>query len=318
MIFALLLACTGPTTLTAADNAPVGAAADDTAAESAGEEDTAAAEGEDTEDTGAEGEDTGSGGGEASRCEETAWSLTCDHQTTTVYTGYTGLLPREVHWQVPLGTPPEDGWPTVLLFQGSLFTAELFWTALDVDTFGYWNQGMLTKRLLDAGFAVITPEAHLEGATAWETNIPPMSYLWEISEDHQFMLDIFSGIEGGTFGALDAGRLYAAGISSGGYMSSRMGDAYRERFSALAIHSASWATCAGVLCDVPDDLDSGHLPTLFLHGSDDLIVPVSTMTPYHDALVGLGVDTEAIVIEGVGHAWTDEAPAAIVAWFSEH
>jgi pimeloyl-ACP methyl ester carboxylesterase len=253
-----------------------------------------------------------------SRCEVTEHTLTCDHQTTTVFTGFSGLLPREVHWQVPLGEPPPEGWPAVLLFQGSLFTAELFWVALEIETFGYYNQGMVTKTLLDSGFAVLAPEAHAGGFTAWDTNIPPMSLLWELSEDHQFMLDIFEGIEEGTFGELDAGRLYASGISSGGYMTSRMDLAYRERFRALAVHSASFATCSGPLCVLPGDLSAEHLPTLFLHGDDDAIVPIWTMELYRDALLELGVEVDTVIEPGTGHAWIDDSPTAIVEWFEAH
>jgi dienelactone hydrolase len=273
--------------------------------------------------SGTEGADASSGsddsGGEtASRCEVTALTLTCTHQSTTIYTGFTGLVPREVQWQVPLGEPPAGGWPAAIVFQGSIFTAELFWVVLDVETLGFWNQGMLTKTLLDSGFAVITPEAHLGGFTAWETNVPPMSVAWETAEDDQLMLDLFEEIEIGGFGPIDPQRLYATGISSGGYMTSRMDEAYRERFNALAIHSASWATCAGPVCEVPDDLDAGHLPTMFLHGTADPIVPMSTMLPYRDALDALGVETATVLGEGVEHAWLDEAPAAIVGWFQEH
>lgn len=253
-----------------------------------------------------------------SRCTVGAQALVCTHETTTLLTGFTGLLPREVHWQVPLGEAPASGWPAAILFQGSFFTAETFWTVLDLDLFGYDNQGLLTKRLLDSGFAVLTPEAHAGGSTAWDTNIPPMSVLWELSEDHQFMLDIFDAISGGTFGDIDEARLYAAGISSGGYMTSRMDLAYRPHFRALAVHSASYATCAGPLCVIPDDLSEDHLPTLFLHGGADPIVPVETMERYRDALVERGVETNAIIDPEAAHAWIDAAPAEIVAWFEVH
>jgi dienelactone hydrolase len=252
-----------------------------------------------------------------SRCEVTELTLTCDHHTATLFTGFSGLLPREVHWQVPMGEPPPDGWPAVILFQGSLFTAELFWVVLDTDVFGYWNQGLLTKNLLDSGYAVLTPEAHAGGSTFWDTNVPPMSLFWETSEDHQFMLDIFDAIDDGTFGDLDPG-LYAAGISSGGYMTSRMDLEYRSRFRALAIESASYATCSGPICFIPDDLSPAHRPTLFLHGSEDNIVPLWTMDAYNDALVDIGVETERIVQQGAGHAWIDAAPTAIVDWFDRH
>ncbi len=267
--------------------------------------------------TGLADESSGDGPMMASRCEQYDGVLLCEHHTTTLFTGLTGLLPRQVHWQVPLGRPPEAGWPAALLFQGSLFTAETFWTVLDLDTLGYRNQGRLTQGLLDSGFAVITPEAHAGGFTAWDTNIPPMSQFWETAEDHWFMLDIFDELDAGGFGPIDATRLFAAGISSGGYMTSRMDQAYRTRFVALAIQSASWATCAGPICNVPA-LDAGHLPTMFLHGSDDAIVPLATMELYRDALDGVGVETETIVAPRVGHAWIDEAPDAIVSWFAAH
>jgi len=145
-----------------------------------------------------------------------------------------------------------------------------------------------------------------------------MAWFWQTSEDHQFMLDIFAEIDRGGFGPLDNGRLYATGISSGGYMTSRMDVSYRSRFRALAIHSASYATCGGFLCVLPDDLNSGHLPTLFMHGDADPIVPIATMLSYRDELDNLGVDTETIVAPGVGHAWIDASPQALVDWFGSH
>ena len=269
-------------------------------------------------DTSSEGSDPQESSPLSSRCEAGEGSIRCEHETERLLTGLTGLVPREVHWQVPLGEPPPEGWPAVILFQGSMFSAELFWLVLDFDIFGYYNQGMLTKTLLDRGFAVITPEAHAGGATAWDTNIPPMSIYWDLAEDHQFMLDIFDAIGAGTFGDLDTGRLYASGISSGGYMTSRMDLEYREHFAALAIHSASYATCAGPVCIIPGDLSAEHLPTLFLHGSDDNIVPISTAERYVEALVALGIETDVVVQQGAGHAWIDAAPEAITAWFEAH
>ena len=252
-----------------------------------------------------------------SRCEVTALTVTCTHHSETVFTGLTGISPREVHWQVPLGEAPPSGWPVAILFQGSLFTAETFWVVLQSDSLGMRHQGLLTKSLLDAGFAVVTPEAHLGGFTAWETNVPPMSELWEASADHQFMLDIFEAIEQEDFGPLDTRRMYAAGISSGGYMTSRMDLAYRDRFRALAIQSASWATCVGPVCQVPE-MDPAHLPTLFLHGEVDDIVPVETMLAYRNALDVVGVETKTIVDPGVDHAWLPEAPEEITGWFEAH
>ena len=254
---------------------------------------------------------------EPSVCTLTSSKIECPHSTTSVRTGITGLASREVHYQVPNGAPPAEGWPTVFLFQGSLFTAELFWVALDTSAFGFWNQGLVTKTLLDSGYAVVTPEAHLQGGTFWDTNIPPWSLAWTSSPDHAFMLDLFELIDNGDLGDLDGQRLYATGISSGGYMTSRMNSAYPDRFRALAVQSASWQSCSGPLCSVPEQT-ADHLPTLFLHGEDDLIVPVSTMETYHQALSDAGADTRKVVQAGVGHAWIDAAPTEVVAWFNAH
>jgi dienelactone hydrolase len=255
---------------------------------------------------------------DGSRCLVEDQRLHCAHHSKTVWTGLANLTPRVVYWQVPVGEAPASGWPTAILFQGSLYSAESFWDAEAGDEFGGFNQGLLTAALLDAGFAVLTPEARLSGAGAWETNLPPLSDNWTVSGDHRYMLDIFAAIEDGTFGPLDHGSLYATGISSGGYMTSRMDLAYRERFAALAIASGSWATCAGPLCSVPTPIDPEHLPTLFLHGEDDVVVPLSTMLDYHDALLEAGVETVTIIEAGTGHAWIDAAPEEVVRWFESH
>jgi len=252
-----------------------------------------------------------------SRCDVGDFTITCEHTTDTLFTGVTGFTPRQVHHQVPLGDAPAAGWPVAILFQGSLFTAEFFWTVVDAP-FGAFNQGLLTKTLLDRGYAVVTPEVLGDGTTAWQTNVPPASLGWGFSEDHYFMLDLFAAIEDGDFGNLDANRLFAAGISSGGYMTSRMDVEYRERFTALAIHSGSYATCAGAVCTVPSDLDAEHLPTLFLHGSLDLVVPQSTMELYRDVLAGLGVTVDTVLDEGAAHEWIDAAPTAIADWFDSY
>jgi poly(3-hydroxybutyrate) depolymerase len=252
-----------------------------------------------------------------SRCEIDD-RLHCARHITTLNTGLTGLTPRKVHWQVPVGDPPESGWPVAILFQGSFVSADSFWDVPKSEVLGVWNQGLLTKTLLDGGFAVITPEARLAGTGAWETNIPPMSLDWSLSGDNDFMLDIFDGVAEGQFGELDSDRLYAAGISSGGYMTSRMDLEYRSRFRALAIESGSWATCGGPLCGIPTPLSPDHRPTLFLHGRDDAVVPIETMLEYHQALLDAGVETQTVIAEGIGHAWIDAAPAEILRWFSDH
>jgi predicted esterase len=131
------------------------------------------------------------------------------------------------------------------------------------------------------------------------------------------MKNLFAAISGGTFGPLDSGRLYAMGISSGGFMTSRMALSYPGRFRALADHSGSYATCSDV-CVVPTPLPSGHPPTLFLHGDLDAIVPMSAIQPYIDALTAEGYTSSLVTDPNAGHQWIAAAVQAIPAWFAAH
>lgn len=255
----------------------------------------------------------GETGGElGSRCVETPTTITCPKITIEL-----GPWQRDVHYQVPLGAPPPGGWPVALMFQGSFFSAEVTWVATDDLPFGAFHQTRTVKHLLDAGFAVITPETKLDGATFWDTNIPPYSTNWEASEDHLLMLEIFARIEDGTFGPLDTGRMFATGVSSGGYMTSRMAIAYPGKFRALAIAAGSYASCSGPLCVVPPQ-EPAHPPTLFLHGELDVTVPISTAEAYRDALEKVGVETRFVSDPADGHGWIAASPGEVETWFSGH
>lgn len=254
-------------------------------------------------------------GSDRDRCHRHDGTLECAHQTETLLTGYTDLAPRDVHWQIPQGSQPDDGWPVAILFQGAFSSAQFNWDARPGDAYGGYHQVRTIEKLLQAGFAVLTPEALVEGSTYWQTNVPPYATAWQTSADHQLMLDIFAGIEDGTFGPLNPDQMYAAGFSSGGYMTSRMAVAYTERFEALAINSGSFAWCSSSACVVPDELPSNHPPTLFLHGAQDITVPIWTMRDYRDELNQQQIPTRTVVDETAGHRWLEATPNAVVEWF---
>jgi poly(3-hydroxybutyrate) depolymerase len=221
-----------------------------------------------------------------------------------------------VTYQVPLGTPPGTGWPVVFFFQGSFFPGSLAFAADKGSLFGQYNLTLTVKRLLDSGYAVLSPNALDSGDTFWQTNIPPWSVLWDTSSDNAFLLAIFAGIRDGIFGPLDSTHLYAMGISSGGFMTSRMAVSYPGTFRALAIESASYATC-NALCLVPA-LPSDHPPTLFLHGLLDTVIPVPTMEVYRDALLRDGHEAKTIIDPTAGHEWIPEAIAAVPDFIAAH
>lgn len=247
----------------------------------------------------------------ASRCVELDDTLTCAHDTVAFTVRGEA---REVHFALPAGEPPDAGWPVAVLFQPSYISAEHHWTAKRDDAVGLWWQVATTRALLDAGWAMVTPEARGDGSLYWDTNIAPWNAAWESSADHALMLELLAAIDGGAFGPLDGARLSAAGMSSGGYMTSRMAVSYPGRFSALAVHSASYATCIASACAVPA-LPDDHPPTLFLHGERDTVVPAWTMELYLGALVAQGTEADAVVDTAASHEWIEAAPEAILEWF---
>lgn len=248
----------------------------------------------------------------ATRCTSSEDHVACDFVTAPFHMG---LARREVHLQHPTGTAPDGGWPAVVLFQGSLVSAVHFWEGDADDAFGGLHQARLVRDLLDAGYAVITPEARLDGASFWQTNVYPTSIFWKGCEDDDLVHGLLDAIDAGDLGPIDPDALFAGGISSGGYMTSRLAKAWPGRFRALAIQSASWATCAGPVCVLPAKLPEDHPPTLFLHGGDDLVVPVGTMEPYAERLAADGVDVEVEIDPDAGHAWLESAPERVVGWF---
>jgi poly(3-hydroxyoctanoate) depolymerase len=282
------------------------------------------AEGEgEGEGEGNEGEGDGAAEGEGEgeegerRCMSTDDDIRCSYETTVFEMGLLNGGDRDVHFQVPIGPTPAAGWPVVVFFQGSLFSAELSFSGSRGDAFGRLSLAQTFGSLLDAGFAVIAPETLGEGATAWQTNVPPTSLLWEGSNDDQFILALLATMTDvdGPFGALQVDRFYAMGISSGGFMTSRMAVSYPGRFAALAIHSAGYATC-GAVCLLPS-LPGDHPPTLFLHGNNDVVVTRLVMEPYRDELQDMGITVSTIIDDDAGHEWLADAVTAIPAWFAQ-
>lgn len=248
-------------------------------------------------------------------CEVTGNAVSCTSRRKTIPVGTFVKTPRTVLWQLPQGTPPTGGWPVAIMFQGSFLAPK--WSATKLSPYGEYHQMMTIRQLLQAGFAVLTPWAQAAGNTFWNTNIAPYIYNWSIAPDHLFMKGIFAAIEQGEFGPLNQKAMYAFGISSGGYMTSRMAVSYAGRFRALVIHSASYATCGGSLCVVPA-LPKDHPPTLFLHGKLDSIVPLWTAKLYISALQKQQTKVMLEVDEKAGHEWLKKSPALVVDWFQKH
>jgi hypothetical protein len=242
-----------------------------------------------------------------SRCTVTATTVDCSDVSATVGG-------REVVWQVPLGTPPPNGWPTVVLFQPSLYPPSTTWSGDAGAAFGAFNYMLLEAMLLDNGFSVVEPTADNNGAF-WDTNFPN----YDTSGDATFMPIFLNALQAGAFGPVDRTKLFASGMSSGGFMTSRMAVTYPGWFVALAIQSGGYASCAGgVACTPTLPLPANHPPTLFLHGALDIAVPVSDSETYYQDLVAQGTPTEIIVDAQIIHEVLKIAPQAVTCWFLQH
>ena len=245
----------------------------------------------------------------ASRCTVTTESVFCTHNVTHLTAG---TASRDVYWQTPLTPAPPGGYPVVVMYQGSFAGPSLTWDTLTPSAaFAGFQQGRLQAMLLDHGFTVVAPSAAV--GVAWQTNsgIP-----YDASTDKDVIDALLTAIEAGQYGPADKARFYATGISSGGYMTSRMAVSYAGKFRALVIEAGSYATCSQT-CNVPT-LPADHPPTLFMHGDADSTVPLSAMTPYRDKLMADGRVVDTIIHAGAGHEWLPEGKTAVPAWFDAH
>jgi len=251
----------------------------------------------------------------APRCTVTSDAVHCPSSSLAVPIG--AGFTRNVNFSLPGGIAPDGGWPVALLFQGSFSPSAQFFDAARDASFGLYDEALTTSLLLDDGFAVLAPEAHAAGNGYWDTNVLPWAISWTGAPDDVFVTAIFDAIDAGQFGPLSTTRWYAGGISSGGFMSSRMAVSYPGRFRALAIASGGYASC-GPTCLLPATMPAQHPPTLFLHGANDVLAPVANMLAYRDALADAGVPVQTIIDPSLGHQWIPAAPQAIRAWFSTH
>lgn len=252
------------------------------------------------------------------RC-TSGYTINCQYKTKTVGGRWVG-------YQVPEGTAPRNGWPTVIVYHGwNLMNSEYCWYANQGYYYGLYYKAQTISYLLNNGFAVITPDA-LSNLKYWQTNINQYATAdlnkWVGSQDDNLVTNLIYECERGTFGPCDVNRLGAIGFSSGGYMTSRMAMNYQKNFKALVINSGSYYYCSGSCSEsIANQLSKSyfqnHPPTLFLHGTRDSTVPSSTSTMYYNRLKDNGVTTDRKT-ESVDHQWLAQSPTQILNWMKEH
>lgn len=220
---------------------------------------------------------------------------------------------RDVVIALPEGKVPKNGWPAVVYYQGSFFKSSFNWPKLTPK--GGHNESLMFKKLLAEGFAVIIPRA--EKGIAWSTNAM-LFRGYEASDDFAVITNMLAAVKDGDFGPINTNKLFAAGMSSGGYNTSRMAVSFPGVFKGLMIHSASYATCLGpVKCSVPKSLPKDHPPTLFIHGALDLTVPAYTMKKYAKSMENNGIAYSVFIKTTGAHGYFKETPLLTVNWFKD-
>ena len=256
------------------------------------------------------------------RCTVTDSQATCTYRKET-------LQNRDVLYQIPEGTPPAGGWPVMIQYHGWNMGGESDWDAKKSGRSGMYYKVATKAHLLNTGFAVFAPDSNMfRDGGYWETNIDPFASenleIWQSSDDHRFLMALISEIEGGIYGDLNSKKLNAMGFSSGGFMTSRMGFNYYDKFTTLSIVAGGPAWCDGAWCPQtffsspePKKAVENHPPTLFLHGSRDFVCKARFAKDYHEILKSAGRVTK-YVTEAVGHIWLSKSPSEIVNWVRQY
>jgi len=252
---------------------------------------------------------------QSSRCTGSNTTLiACSHQSL--------VLPnsnRTVFFQTPLGTPPRNGFPLAVFFQGSFASPQFGWSVAAIVPLNGIQQADTFRALLDAGFAVLAPTA-IRGLF-WQTNLPPYNIFpnqWVNSDDYAMIVELLDAANSPArrFGApLDVSNAFAFGVSSGGYQSSRVAVDMSSRFRAVVVSNGAYMTCAGGLCLTPKTVPANHSPTRFLYGGNDTLVPAQTTVDYYNALVRSNVSTDVVVCATCAHEWIPGSATAVVSWF---
>jgi hypothetical protein len=210
--------------------------------------------------------------------------------------------------------------------------------------FGGYYQVATVVALVNAGYTVIQPAAHVQrlfGAFSpsigyfWDTNKGIATNQWSGSPDQSFMNALIAQLQPAatTFGAIDIHHVYAMGISSGGYMTSRIANEYAggvnanstvkltsKPFRAVAIESGAYQTCINTAHSGPPNppgdqdciavtstanLPATHAPTFFVH--DDTMEPVvdfTTAQAYKNRLDALFPTNPNYIVNGVPEEFT--------------
>ncbi len=228
---------------------------------------------------------------------------------------------RIFYYAEPVLPPPAGGYPVVMLFHGGDgYAAD--W----IEIMGLPNA--MTSIGLARRYFVIAPESGVsDQASGSATDVKKRWDSSVNSGDIPYILDIISWLPRSGY-PVNPGRIFLAGISSGGAMTSRMCQSAPFLFKRVVIVASM---NPNYLLFTPSTVavSGDHPSTAFIHGTADWAVPIDRMREYYGGIpfpaAGGGVDctfTDATVkvkmkceVPGGGHTWFGQYNASIYDWF---
>ncbi len=137
---------------------------------------------------------------------------------------------------------------------------------------------------------------------------------------------------------IDPNKIAAAGFSAGGHLAACTAilnefeetdhSGLSSKPNAIIVHSASYNTLKGdwfarqsaqnpKSISTFHNLDKNLVPSIFFHGTNDHLAPISEFTEFRDKMDALGNDYEYKIFEDVGHFFNDPAASKTVKEMTE-
>jgi poly(3-hydroxyoctanoate) depolymerase len=232
----------------------------------------------------------------------------------------TGYTRRDLQVFRPDHFSPKKKYPILIYFHGTDHPVDMN-QPIDAP-FGLHYESQFIQKMTEAGYFVVAPKANLLfpytffGARAWEANIAPYSYDFSGTRDFALVKQLFEHLDSITGAQISTERIFLAGFSSGGYMSSRIANEpfFANKIAGIIVHSASYGTCLQGHCSIPSALPSWHPPTLLVSNKGDGIVPFETVIKYQKVLNSNDIPVTTLYQEGGEHSWIPENVEFIIQW----
>lgn len=144
------------------------------------------------------------------------------------------------------------------------------------------------------GYIVVQPNANpAPPAASWTPNVDDSALM-------AFMQRVAAAFH------VDPDRLHFTGFSQGGFMSWRVVCAYADLLASVAPAAACGNDLPIADCQfTQDEQPSVPVDILYLHGTDDVLVPYGCAPTRRDAVVAAyDLGPEELVADGAGYTWT--------------